>query len=191
MNMHDSKEQTGSLNTKKKLSFDQQDNMQKEIEDYFKTNSRYTPLTRSDFDLNVIHKWRELITKSAPKRRCRHLSFIYNDELYIFGGMDINEGKADDLYKINLTKIENEPIWVKIDSLGALPEPLAYQSGVLCDDNFYMFGGENNNNTATNNLYIYDIPNNKWEKRIFGVKNIYIYLLYLGFRCSSYDRTYM
>jgi len=69
--------------------------------------------------MNIIESWSEIRTKSTPKRRCHHTSFIYKDYLYVFGGIDINEGKLNDFSRISLT--HEEPIWESIHSKGAVP----------------------------------------------------------------------
>jgi N-acetylneuraminic acid mutarotase len=136
----------------------------------FKSGSNYTPLSRTDFDPNVIDKWVEVRAHNAPKRRCNHISFIWNDYLYIFGGNDINEGKMSDFWKIKIFYSEGGDFtWQKIESFGAKPDSITNGAGVLYNSFFFLFGGENVKLEGTNDIFVYDIENNKWEKRMFIV----------------------
>jgi N-acetylneuraminic acid mutarotase len=85
--------------------------------------------------------------------------------------MDLDEGKMNEFNRINLSNI-TEAKWEKVETLGAKPESSAFFAGVLVDDIFYLFGGENMVGEGTNNLYIYNINDNKWEKRIFIEKDM-------------------
>ena len=116
--------------------------------------SRYTALNRTDFDISVVDNWCEIRCSNAPKRRSNHISFIYNESLYIFGGMDINEGKMNDLYSLPLTSGFDNPKWKIVETIGITPEPLCYHTGVVNNDSLYVFGGENRKGEATNDLYI-------------------------------------
>ena len=133
--------------------------------------SKYTALTRSDFDMSVIERWQEIRCKNAPRRRCLHSSFIHKTHFYIFGGIDIGEGKMMDLQRINIENLDN-PLWEEVQYSGAMPESLSGQSGVLAGSKFYLFGGENNKQDSTNNLYILDMESFKWEKRIFAEEEV-------------------
>jgi N-acetylneuraminic acid mutarotase len=135
---------------------------------------RYTPLTRTDFDMNVIDKWIEIKAQNTPKRRCDHISFVYKDQLYVIGGRDINEGKIEDSYVIDLKTILLEPKWEKVYfNIGKPPEALANHAGDLVENQYYLFGGENIYNQPTNNLYIFDIEGgDKWERKQFNETDI-------------------
>jgi N-acetylneuraminic acid mutarotase len=135
--------------------------------------SRYTPLTRTDFDINIVDKWSEIKASNTPKRRCNHTSFIYKDQLYVIGGRDINKGKIADSFNIDLKTLNTEPKWEKlIFNVGNPPEATANHAGDVVENHYYLFGGENIYNQATNNLYIFDIENEQWERRPFNEADI-------------------
>jgi hypothetical protein len=53
--------------------------------------------------LNQFDHWYELRLKgNAPERRSYHSSFIYDNRLFIFGGLDIREGSMNSLWELNL-----------------------------------------------------------------------------------------
>ena len=114
--------------------------------------------------LSETKHWSEKRVLNPPKRRSFHTSCIYNNFLYIFGGKDITEGKLNDIMKINLMEIES-PYWEKvIPENGTELEPLAYHSGTLIDDNYYIIGGSNVFERQNPFVYIYNLRENNLEK---------------------------
>ena len=69
--------------------------------------------------MNIIENWCEIRTRLTPRRRCKHSSFMYNGYLYIFGGIDINQGKLNDVYRIAMDS--EEPTWEEIKCSGSIP----------------------------------------------------------------------
>jgi hypothetical protein len=134
---------------------------------------KFVPLTRTDFDMNIVEKWYEIKAYNPPKRRCNQISFIYKDQLYILGGRDINLGKISDSFVFDLKNLYSHPKWEKLHfTVGNPPEGLANHAGDLVENEYYLFGGENMYNQATNNLYILDIENERWEKKQFSEADI-------------------
>ncbi len=134
------------------------------------TFSRYVSLFRQDFDMQNLEKWSELICQKSPKRRCYHVSFIYKDFLYVFAGMDINEGKMNDLFRVNLNiNFENFLKWEEVTVSGAHPSELSYLQGALDSESgkFYIFGGENIYQRYPNDLFIFDIEKSTFTKKSF------------------------
>ena len=77
---------------------------------------RYTPLSRSDFNMSILDNWSEIRTRHQPKRRSFHSSFIYNDYLFVIGGIDIITGKLSDMKRIPFKS--EYPAWEEITPLG-------------------------------------------------------------------------
>jgi N-acetylneuraminic acid mutarotase len=134
--------------------------------------NKYTPLTRQDFDISVIENWIEIKTKNPPKRRCNHLSFIFNGQIFIIGGRDINKGKIEDCYYLDLNSLKDgeDMQWEKLYSNDI--EALSNNAGDIVGNCYYIFGGENKDSRATNSLYIYNIGDDSWQKRAFSVREI-------------------
>ena len=111
-----------------------------------------------------LKKWSEKRTLSPPKRRSFHTSCIYNNYLYIFGGKDITEGKLSDIIRINLDT-ENNPKWENIvPSNNVNLDPLAYHTGTLIGDKYYIIGGNDKFIRQSSFIYIYDLKDNILEK---------------------------
>lgn len=146
-------------------------------QDMFKkfSYSRYVSLFRQDFDMQNLEKWSELICQKSPKRRCYHVSFIYKDHLYVFAGMDINEGKMNDLYRVNLNiNAEDFLKWQEVTLSNKNPSELSYHQGALDEENgkFYIFGGENIYQRYPNDLFILDLEKKMWIKKTFDENKI-------------------
>jgi len=134
------------------------------------TFSRYVSLFRQDFDMQNLEKWSELICQKSPKRRCHHVSFILKDFLYIFAGMDINEGKMNDLFRVNLNvNSENFLKWEEVTLSGGNPAELSYLQGALDEESgkYYIFGGENIYQRYPNDLYTLDVEKKTFTKKSF------------------------
>jgi len=126
----------------------------------------YKPLTRNDFDMNVQDKWLEIKCINVPRRRSYHSSFIHKDTLYIFGGVDLKEGRISEMSSISLKFIDNIQ-WINSEVYGDIPEPLSDQAGTLVEDSYYMFGGQNTHEEVTNNLYVFNLNNSTWKMNTF------------------------
>ena len=114
--------------------------------------------------LSEAKNWHEKRTLNPPKRRSFHTSFIYDNFLYIFCGKDITEGKLDDIMRINL-KEENEARWESVTpSNGKQLEPLAYHTGTLIGDEYYIIGGSNASLRQSPFIYIYNLSSNNLQK---------------------------
>ena len=112
-----------------------------------------------------LEKWSEIRTLSPPKRRSFQTSCIYDNYLYIFGGKDITEGKLCDIFRIQLNKEEKNPKWENITpSNGVNLESLAYHTGTLIEDKYYIIGGNDKFIRQSSFIYIYNLKNNELEK---------------------------
>lgn len=138
--------------------------------------SRYVSLFRQDFDMSNLEKWSELICQKSPKRRCYHVSFNYKEYLYIFAGMDINEGKMNDLFRVSMNPSnENFLKWEEVTIPNGNPNELSYLQGALDEETgkFYIFGGENVYQRYPNDLFILDLEKKNWEKKTFKEEIIF------------------
>lgn len=104
-----------------------------------------------------FENWAELRLKDkAPERRSYHSSFVYDNRLFIFGGLDIREGSLNSLWELNLNNLKDLEAeegfrqencgWKLIKPSGnaaAIPEKIAYHTSVVYKDNMYLFGGNN------------------------------------------------
>ena len=101
--------------------------------------------------------WSELrMHGNMPERRSYHSSFIFEDKMYIYGGLDIQNGSVDSLWELDLTQlqdleaeeIENRHscMWRQISQQGKkenCPGPVAYHTSVVYKEQMFLFGGNN------------------------------------------------
>ena len=114
--------------------------------------------------LSEAKNWHERRAINPPKRRSFHTSCIYDNYLYIFGGKDITEGKLSDIMRINL-KEEKDPSWETVSPANEKKlEPLAYHTGTLIGDEYYIIGGSNAFLRQSPFIYIYNLRNNTLKK---------------------------
>ena len=113
--------------------------------------------------LSEAKNWSEKRVINPPKRRSFHTSCVYDDHLYIFGGKDITEGKLGDIMKLNLLEKDSE--WTMVNpEKGKKLEALAYHTGTLIGDEYYIIGGNNAFLRQSPNIYIYNLKENTLSK---------------------------
>ena len=109
-----------------------------------------------------LKNWSERRVLSPPKRRSFHSSCVYKDFLYIFGGKDITEGKLSDIAKLKLT--DKDAKWETVTPSNDTLEPLAYHTGTLINDKYYIIGGNDKYIRQSPFIYIYSINDNVLKK---------------------------
>ena len=82
----------------------------------------------------------------------------YNSQLYVFGGKSTNGDILGDLQMIAPDTSESEEIKTENG-----PSPRYLHSACLADHKMYVFGGITANGVS-NDLFVYDIKRNEWEK---------------------------
>ena len=93
-----------------------------------------------------------------PAKMYAHSSVVYKDSLFLFGGYNKDEDVTSDcIYEIQL----KPPYTVKL--VAKMPEPRAYHSTVLCDDDILIIGGTTTGNNKDNvsSVLSYDIKKNE------------------------------
>lgn len=102
---------------------------------------------------SIVRSWFDLVEILQP--RYAHGSFVYNNKIYIVGG--ISSGRvirSVEYYDLNTGgQGFSEP----------LPEPRAYFGYVFIENKFYVIGGVDNNYLPTDTIYVYDVLNNQWN----------------------------
>ena len=104
--------------------------------------------------------WSNFAAK-LPARMHSHSNVVYKDSLFVTGGYNEDERACSDcIHEVEL----KPPYTVKL--LSKMPEPRAYHSTVLCDDNILIFGGRKTQSKKDNlsSVLSYDIKNNKCQQ---------------------------
>lgn len=101
------------------------------------------------------------------QNQCAAVSFVYNNEIYFFGGYGLFT------YKNILTRFDfKTKEWYAIETFGdEIPSPRRAAFGILINDNLYVFGGNEENpkdyhdfRKCDNVLWKLHLPTKKWEK---------------------------
>ena len=98
-----------------------------------------------------------------------HSSIFLNNNLYIFGGVTLFKKFQNTMYIIDIKERKIEKLDYNDDSFkkGCIPEPMAFHSAVEIDNKrFLIHGGLDKNYNAINTVYIYNIPEKKFDKII-------------------------
>ena len=114
--------------------------------------------------LSETKKWSERRALNPPKRRAFHTSCIYNDYLYIFCGKDITEGKLNDIIRLDLSGEKNLSWENVIPNNDTKLENLAYHTGTLIGDEYYIIGGSNAFLRQSPFIYKYNLKENILDK---------------------------
>lgn len=119
---------------------------------------------QSVWAFNLIKKcWKKIELVNGPPHGAPkgHSSILFDNKLYIFGGVILFKKFTNKLYTIDLNtkKIEN------IDYNGAAPKAITFHSAILIDKHkFLIHGGLGKNYTPINDCYIFYFNDNKFEK---------------------------
>lgn len=136
-------------NNNSKLSINESTN--KDINDDYK------------FDTSSIDRWyKYIVAGEVPDSRFSHLSFVFEDELYVLLGYNYKHNLMNkEIFKVRIK--ENYNNWERIsDSKGDFPEIESGAAGALIDDKFYVFGGYISSLKCNSLMYEYNIKTNIW-----------------------------
>ena len=90
-------------------------------------------------------------TGPTPSPRRAHVSVIWRNHLYIFGGGD-GIHALNDVYSLNL----KENIWSLVETKGAKPTSRGYHTGTLVGDKFVIYGGSDGH-TCFGDVHLLDL----------------------------------
>jgi Kelch motif. len=82
-------------------------------------------------------------------------AFVYNDYLYIVGGMS-RAGVSSAVERINLIDLTRSYV-------APMPEPRAFFGAGVVSSKLYVLGGIDRGSMPTNTIFVYDIVNNSWS----------------------------
>ncbi|EGW34626.1 uncharacterized protein SPAPADRAFT_131353 [Spathaspora passalidarum NRRL Y-27907] len=97
-----------------------------------------------------------------PPPLTNHSMSIYQNQIYIFGGIYNNELVSNDLWIFN---VEHNK-WSKIDASGYIPKPVNEHSSCIVNDKLYIYGGNDFKGIIYSSLYVLDLNTFVWSKLI-------------------------
>ena len=116
--------------------------------------------TNEVYILNLLTmKWTHVdISTTKPGIRSGHSGAIYNDGLYIFGGISDEGEKLNDFWRFDLSSHS----WQEVLAEGERPTGRSGHSSVVYKDVLIIFGGMKDITKETNDMYSYNFTTNIW-----------------------------
>lgn len=109
-------------------------------------------------DLETL-TWSQLCTSGmSPEIRSSHSAVIFQDSLYILGGISDEGEKLNDFWRLGLKDLK----WEQVKSHGETPSGRSGHSAVLYRDLMIVFGGMKDITKETNDMYSFDFSRNFW-----------------------------
>lgn len=114
--------------------------------------------------------WKSYITNDTPIRKYAD-TLIFNEKIYLFGGVDQDDKDTNDIFYLDLT--QNVLVWKKINIAEEdKPTKRRQHTITLHDSKLFLFGGQNfldGNNEKLNDLWYMDLnaesdKYHQWEK---------------------------
>ncbi|CEI92921.1 hypothetical protein RMCBS344292_07168 [Rhizopus microsporus] len=96
-------------------------------------------------------------TGPAPSPRAGHISVVYDNKLYIFGGINASH-LYNDIWCLDLVT----RVWSQVEAVGYIPAPRESCAAALVDDTIYIFGGRGLNGFTLGDLYAFRIKSRRW-----------------------------
>ncbi|RIA93152.1 hypothetical protein C1645_722866, partial [Glomus cerebriforme] len=112
---------------------------------------------------NQIPSWNFIAPKnSPPPARSGHVSCVYQNKIYIFGGSD-GEKYYNDTWCYDI----KENTWTELSCIGYIPTPREFHGATIIKDVMYIFGGRVKEGTEFKELgdiCAFRISNLRWYK---------------------------
>ncbi len=106
-------------------------------------------------------QWKKIepITKEMPCKRSGHSAVIYQDKMYIFGGVDDEINRLNDLWEFDLKK----KTWCEL-KVENPPASRNSHSATLFHHTMIIFGGMHDLTKELNDLYGFDFQTQSWRR---------------------------
>ncbi|KAI3404667.2 KEL2 [Candida oxycetoniae] len=95
-----------------------------------------------------------------PPPLTNHSMSIYNNKIYVFGGVYNNEKVSNDLWVFDA----EEEKWTQVETSGTVPLPVNEHSSCIVDDRLYIYGGNDFSGIIYSSLYYLDLNTLVWFK---------------------------
>ncbi|ORZ00677.1 hypothetical protein BCR43DRAFT_521667 [Syncephalastrum racemosum] len=93
----------------------------------------------------------------GPAARAGHVSVIYDNKMFIFGGTD-GDHLYNDIWAFDLAA----RIWIQVPAVGYIPVPRTNSSAALVDGVMYIFGGRGPDGQDLGDLCAFRIRSQRW-----------------------------
>lgn len=111
----------------------------------------------------IDDRWTEFKIKGKNiVARSHHSSVIYQDRLYVYGGYNTDKGVLADFHSLHLEKLDHF-IWSDLSNSKNSPKKLRNHTAVVYKQFMVIFGGLNEENKSSSNIWMYDFAEQTWR----------------------------
>ncbi|KAI8342211.1 hypothetical protein EDC96DRAFT_487126 [Choanephora cucurbitarum] len=115
-----------------------------------------------NFDtLSTSPRWEQIAFSNkagdCPEPRSGHVSVIFDNKLYIFGGTD-GQHMLNDLWAFDL----HSRVWARVESEGLMPAARESSGCAMADGVMYIFGGRGEHGAELNDLCAFRMRTRRW-----------------------------
>jgi hypothetical protein len=115
--------------------------------------------TNNVYSLNLnTEKWKLAQTTKGPEPRSNHSAVIFQDRMYIFGGISEEGEKINELWRLDLRTY----VWENLKCNGDIPSGRSGQSAIVYNEHMILFGGMKDITKETNDMYSYNFFTSTW-----------------------------
>ncbi|OBZ90202.1 Tip elongation aberrant protein 1 [Choanephora cucurbitarum] len=111
--------------------------------------------------LSTGPRWEQLTFNNkagdCPEPRSGHVSVIFDNKLYIFGGTD-GQHMLNDLWAFDL----HSRVWARVESEGLMPAARESSGCAMVDGVMYIFGGRGEHGAELNDLCAFRMRTRRW-----------------------------
>lgn len=107
------------------------------------------------FDLNTLSARTLTSSVDFPSKRKNHISFVFDNEFYIFSGLSETSEYLNDLWKFSFKSLS----WSKLEPSGAVPSCRASMNSVLVDSVGIILTGGKTDSQIFNEMFYLEIKN--------------------------------
>lgn len=112
-----------------------------------------------DIKSNKMNLSSQKFPQQAPSKRNYPSCEIFGNQVYLFGGYDINRSFKDDLWILNMNTFE----W-KFINVNERPPCRRYHSSTTLGNQMFIFGGETAIDVHINDLWVLNVKTLKWKR---------------------------
>ncbi|KAI8992545.1 hypothetical protein BDB01DRAFT_738618 [Pilobolus umbonatus] len=110
--------------------------------------------------LNSNARWEQIAyNNEGPEPRSGHISALYENTMYIFGGSN-GQTLFNDIWSYDL----HTGLWTRLEINGYIPQPRESCASSMVGDIIYIVGGRGENGVELNDLSAFKISRNCWYR---------------------------
>jgi len=102
----------------------------------------------------------EILDGVAPGYLSNHSSVVYDDKIYVFGGITENNMKSNILYELDV----EQNSWRIVNAQGRAPRPRSDHAACVLGCKMYIIGGSSQTVVPLNDVHCFNLETLQWEE---------------------------